>query len=151
MRRLRFFLTLLPVLALCWAAAAHSPAASADMWCFDDPVVSLNGQQVTLDVGAAGTSTYLHKTIAGATITVAVPAGVSTALVLLQNKPWPETVRFVQSQTVWSPGQPLPVTVTVSFSSSAKVLTELAATFPNGKTKFYAGTTATPLQFGFTL
>ncbi len=142
----------LPALALLIAGLGRTPrGASADMWCFDDPVVSINGQQVTLNVGAAGTSSYLHKTIAGTTITVAVPAGASTALVSLQNKPWPETVVFVQRATVWRPGTPLPVTVTVTFSSAATVLTELQATYPNGKTKVYAGTTQTPLQFGFTL
>ena len=151
MRRLRLFFTLLPVLALFSAAVAHTPSAFADIWCFDDPVVSINGQQVKLDVGVQGSSTYLRKTVSGAIVTVAVPAGVSTALVYLQKGPFPETVRFVQSATVWSTGQPIPVTVTVSFTSTAKLMTALQAQYPSGQTKQYFGTTQTPLQFGFTL
>lgn len=100
---------------------AQAPAAHAwgdFSWCWDDPVVSINGMQLQTLVGAYGDPTQVAATVSSASVVYTLPSNVTGSVVSVQNTYFKETVGFTHSKTKWTPGTPLPVTVQVYFNSS---------------------------------
>jgi hypothetical protein len=113
---------------------ALTPVAHADMWCFDDPVVSINGRQTTVNVGVNADAATVAAAGIGATVVVSVPAGVPTSVIIPPStRPFLETFSFVTRGT-WDGSGPIPVTVKVTFSSMTKLHTLLNVTYPSGAT-----------------
>jgi hypothetical protein len=92
--------------------------ARADFsWCWDDPVVSIGGITLSTTIGVQADPSQLNNG-SSAWIVYAVPAGVSTALVSDTTTYFKEHVSFTTSTVPWTPGQPIPVTVTLSFNQN---------------------------------
>jgi hypothetical protein len=95
---------------------AQAPAAHADfLWCWDDPVVVVNGTPVHIDLGIQGSPSQVHASIAAANIVVHVQAG-ATAVVPQSNTPdYPATVTVkFDKGGVWKSG-PVPIQVDTTF------------------------------------
>src|SRR5215208_5994244 len=115
-------------------AALAPPRAAADQtWCWDDPVVAVSGRLVSISVGVYGEPLAVDAAVDAAQITIIVPTGVSAQLVAESNLYFPEQVSFEARET-WTPGQPIPVTVTVRFEATAALPAALKVTYPAGLT-----------------
>ena len=145
-------LSLLVVLALSVVAVLQSPrrAAAEVTWCWDDPVVLINGTLVSINVGVYGDPLVVRSAVTLATIEIAVPAGVSTALVASSNLYFTERVVFV-SRGQWQPGQPVPVDVTVTFQATQDLPAALKITYPTGSIGASGSTAKGPLKASFAL
>jgi hypothetical protein len=104
--------------ALLSGALAQIPAAHADWdftWCWDDPVVVVNGVPVHIDLGIQASAAQVQGAISSANIVVHVQQG-ATATVLQSNTPdYPATVtlKFDKGGT-WKSG-PAPIQVVTTF------------------------------------
>src|SRR5438067_527870 len=75
-------LVLLPVLMLATMVASRPTHTQAyEEWCWDDPVISINGQHTRILVGLQGSAAV---TVSGVTanIVVTLPAGVTTSIIV---------------------------------------------------------------------
>jgi hypothetical protein len=94
-------------------------------WCVGDPIVLVNGVQLQTYVGVYTDSSLVKSQVQGAVVTYAVPAGVTISLEMATSPYFPEQVRFTTSTVAWTPGQPIPVTVSVQFQTTTSLQTEL--------------------------
>ena len=125
------------------AAAVTPSTASADMvWCWDDPVVLIGGHAVSISVGVYDDPLTVMDDVQAAHFTIVVPNGVSTALVVSTNVYFPEHVRFERRGT-WTPGQPIPVKVTVRFDATQNLPAALKIVYPSGLLPDTTGDTST--------
>ena len=93
MKRLGILGIALVVAVLVAAAPWHSPSAVAsDIWCWDDPVLQIGNQIVSLNLGVRQRDV---STVTGAEIVVAVPEGVPARLVRNDTTYFTPVVRFV--------------------------------------------------------
>ncbi len=93
MKRLGILGITLMLAALVAAAPWGSPPAEAsDIWCWDDPVLQIGNQIVSLNLGVRQKDV---STVTGATIVVAVPEGVPTRLVHNDTTYFTPTIQFV--------------------------------------------------------
>ncbi len=141
-----FFVLVLSAIAV----LQPSRAAAEVTWCWDDPVVLINGNLVSINVGVYGDPLVVRRTVTLATIEIAVPAGVSTALVASTNLYFPERVVFV-SRGQWQPGEPVPVEVTVRFEATQDLPAAVRITHATGATNATGSTAKGPLKASFVL
>lgn len=69
-----------------------APAEASDIWCWDDPVLQIGNQIVSLNLGVRQRDV---STVTGAEIVVAVPEGVPARLVYNDTTYFTPVVRFV--------------------------------------------------------
>jgi len=123
---------LLPLAGLLHAPPAH---ASED-WCFDDPVLLIGARSLRVNLGVQGTAAQVAAAVSSADITVYVPQGVLATLALGNSVRFPEHVRIVQvpGGSLLSGllggliGQPIPVTIVVSWQATATLPTQISVT-----------------------
>lgn len=96
------------------ARGAHDALASD--WCWDDPIVSINGYSVQIITGVHGEPGAVSYHVQAANVDILVPSGVSTAVLFTTATYYPEIVRFLPSGSAWSAGQDVTVTLSISFS-----------------------------------
>lgn len=65
------------------------------IWCWDDPIVALNGTKVSIDIGVRGEPDVVRRHVQLAETTILVPEGVTTETLAVTNEFFAETVRFV--------------------------------------------------------
>jgi len=138
--------------ALLSAGLVQSGAAEASWgWCADDPIVLVNGAPLQTTVGVYADSTTVSRQVRGATVTYTVPASVSISLKMANNVYWPENVVLAHSNAAWSPGQPVSVSVSVTFDSAASLPAQLLNV--SGGTVYPAvdGTTAAMISTSFSV
>ena len=119
MHRFRIVSLVLFLLAGLAATFAPATASASTEWCWGDPVVRIGNQVVSINVGVQGKGSHVKKQVQRAHVVITVPAGVSTALLKTTSKHFPEVTQFRQTNAAWQPGQPVPVTVVVTFDASA--------------------------------
>ena len=112
----RIWLALSLIAAL---ALAPASASASTEWCWGDPVVKIGTEVVTINVGVQERSTVVRKHVRAATIVIELPEGVSTSVEKTTSKHFPEVTQFRRVSTSWQPGQPVPVTVIVTFDATA--------------------------------
>jgi hypothetical protein len=135
------------------AAAMPLPAAADIIWCWDDPVVLIGGRTVSISVGVYDDPLTVMRDVEVAHVTIIVPNGVSTLLVASTNLYFPERVTFVK-RGAWTPGQPIPVTVTVTFEARRDLPAALRSVYLSGllpATAEDSDTTTGKLRTSFTL
>jgi hypothetical protein len=143
----RLVLTLALLLAVFPAVARHADAF--ETWCFDDPVVDINGQRVNIDIGVQGDPAHVSDSVRRAEVVIAVPKEVRTRLVSTTNQYFQEKVRFTTSDARWSPGQPVPVTVTVQFEATTTLPTAMVVTMDGTTITRSSGTTSSGMSARF--
>jgi hypothetical protein len=135
---------------------APAPAAHADVsWCWGDPVVSINGQQTQIVVGLDGSLAQVQASGIVANITVTVPAGVITRIVVP-----PVTIPFLETLTIVTTTGPvgigpIPVKVSTTFTVTSPGLatsvmnTVMQVTQPNSTVQTVYGTTRKAVAVSF--
>ncbi len=112
-------ITALSGVALLAAGSWHARSASAfDVWCYDDPLVSINGRIVDTQVGVQAPLQTAQSAVQAATITYILPSNVSASLIASTNWVFPENVVFQNSAPAWNGGA-IPVTIQVSFQATS--------------------------------
>jgi hypothetical protein len=103
----------------CWLAVSRvRPAGAFAEWCWDDPMVSINGVQFHTSVGAQASPADLHRAVSKTTITYYLPQGVSGQLITPNATYLHEHVQFQHLPQSWTPGTPIPITVVVQFQTN---------------------------------
>ena len=115
-------------------------AAAGGYWCFDDPVLLINGEQVTIQTGVYGDPAFVAAHVTAANVVVTVPAGVTTQIVSRTNTYFAERVTFV-TQGTWTAGETVKVKVSVTFTASADLPTQVVTSYPGGTTTRSGNTT----------
>lgn len=156
MRRFRFIPhALLLLVILAGFIAVPRGAAHADDWCWDDPVVAIGNDTVSVNLGILGAPTDVGANIHSASIVVHVPAGAPTGILAAQNNPYPEIVSFVNTDQTYRPGKPYNVEIDVTFATQKNYQAALQVGYKNpsgkGKTKQINGTTTVELSTALTL
>lgn len=138
-RSLRFVAPLIGVVALGLGSMAFSPSAHADDWCWNDPVVSVNGHQAAINVGIEGDAASIAARGQLALITVSVPVGSTDKILSVQHGSFLEGVVFLPTTDASKYGN---VNVTFfSLHSRATVGTGMQIT-QDGQTVTTYGSTA---------
>jgi hypothetical protein len=117
-------------IALVWVVAPtmSRPADALDYWCWDDPLLEINGQRVSVNIGVRERD--LNKVV-GTAVVVIVPEGV-TVKHIPTKEAFPSWVRVVNH------GKPnrghIPVTVQNTLVARGSFDYQMNATIENGKT-----------------
>jgi hypothetical protein len=115
-------------------------AQAGELWCFDDPVVSINGQFIAITNGVFGDPALVRASVSAANVEVHVPKGVSASVVSHTATFFNEPVTFVYDRGTWTPGQRVSVQVKVSFTSTKDLHAASFIVYPRGTIKSTATT-----------
>jgi hypothetical protein len=111
MRRAATVLIALAIAAVGFMGSAVTrPAHALDFWCWDDPIVEINGQRVAIDIGVRPGHLPL---VTGADVVITVPRGATTRVVYLETTYFTPNVRFVEASKAGGRGTPVTVEVTL--------------------------------------
>src|SRR5581483_2692403 len=99
--------------------------AAFETWCFDDPVVSVNGNLVDIQVQLP--LQYLLS-MRRTTVTVVIPSNVRGAVVLNDVSAFPMTTTIAATGPRWSGSGPVPVTIVTSVQSAVSHAVKVQAT-----------------------
>jgi hypothetical protein len=112
-------------------------------WCWDDPLVEINGVRYSIENGVRGDPATIDKDVTVARTVIHVPKGSSARLIGLTRQHFPETVAFVRSlpadagmarvETTYVATADLPAAIRVNGTVLAQGSTlggTLSATFP---------------------
>lgn len=69
------------------------------VWCWDDPVVRINGEEVSIEIGVRGAAETVRESVTLAETTIVLPPGVVAETITTTNEFFSETVRYVTSPT----------------------------------------------------
>lgn len=150
----RIFL-LLSALLLTGAAFLSAPRARAEeFWCFDDPIIAVNGNLVDVRVQLP-----LLKLLAmrSTNLTIVVPRNVSGSVILNDISAFPMKTTISPTGPAWNGTGSIPVTITTLVSSSGSFSIQTVATpllnltTPLAAPKSAAGTTNAALNLPMTL
>ncbi len=125
----RFLTALVAIAALAFSTGLgrSTTAGAADEWCWEDPIVSINGHVVHIDLGMAKAD--LPKLTGTVQVTIFVPQGVPASVVNVDQTYFKENVRIMRSWEVWKSGEPIPVFVSVYVPSSSSVKVAMRITY----------------------
>jgi hypothetical protein len=154
----RSLMVLAIALGLLGLTTAGSPrTASADDWCWADPIVSINGHTVQILTGVNGSPEHIKKHVQGATVTIYVPDGVDTKLIATYSPLYPETTVFKKIKSEkswgvrdWKKGDPIPVVVEVDFKATKKLPAAVQVKH-SGRTQTTTGSTDREIETYFVL
>ncbi len=137
-RSLRFMALLVGVLTLGLGSMAFSPPAHADDWCWNDPVVSVNGHQAAINVGLQGTASDISARAQLALITVYVPVGANAKILAVQHGSFLEGVVFLPTfdsskygnvnVKFFAPGNPASRSAGVQITQDGQTITTYGST-----------------------
>jgi hypothetical protein len=125
--------------------------AHADEWCWDDPVVSIGGKIVSINVGVHGTAAEVQAGVRSATVEITVPEDVRTSIVSTTNTHFKEVVVFRHSEKHDDDNAGTEVSVSVKFDSTKNMAAADAITYPGGTTGTTGFTRGAPLKSSFIL
>jgi hypothetical protein len=130
MRRITALVTAL-ALAMVWAVAPalSRPADALDVWCWDDPVLEIAGQRVSVNIGVRQSD--LSKVV-GAAIVVTVPEGVNARVVSTDDHQFPSWVQIVHEGR--GNNGNIPVTVVNTLVARGSFDYQVNATTDHGRT-----------------
>jgi hypothetical protein len=141
------------VLAL---AVAPAPATEASVqWCWDDPVVVIDGRPVSINIGVFGTPRDVRANVSAAELTIYVPEQVLTRLSLGVSFYFREHVTFQRLPGRWQVGEPLPVRVEVTFKANKEMRVAVEVINPLSHTPYTPhrshGSTKSKITTSFTI
>jgi hypothetical protein len=113
-------ISLAMLVAAATLVAPRAVAASAD-WCWDDPIVVIGGRSVSINIGVYGAPADVRRNVSAADVTIYVPAGTVAFLSVSANRFFRENVEFVPVSGGALAGQPIPVTVVVTFRATKEM------------------------------
>jgi hypothetical protein len=118
------------VLAVLFACAVLLPlnantAAAGETWCADDPIISVGGRLVDIQVQMPLANLL---TMRSTDLTVVVPQNVSAFVVLDDISAFPMHTTIARTGPAWSGSGPLPITIQVHVNASTNYPIRLKAT-----------------------
>ena len=140
----------LALLMLGSVALAPRPAHASADWCWDDPVISIDGRVVHIQEGVYGDAKLVDANVKVAHVYVYVPDGVDTRVLHVTKEYFKERVHIIESDAPWRRGQPIPIRVDVEFEARADLPATLRVTYPGGIVQDF-GTTLGRMSVSFTL
>lgn len=123
MKFIRGLMALTLALGVLAGVALIPSSAHADDWCWNDPIVTINGKTVQIITGVEGSEADVDANVIAAQVKIFVPKGVDTRIVEAQTSDiYREMTQFkgankqvfVTGQN-WKKGDAIPVHVEVSF------------------------------------
>jgi hypothetical protein len=107
------------------ASLMTNRVAAYEIWCADDPIVSVGGRLLDIQVQMP-----LDKVIAmrSTRLTVIIPQNVSGFVVLDDISAFPMQTTVISQGPAWSGAGPLPVTIVVEVTASLSYPVRVAAT-----------------------
>ncbi len=138
-------LALLAVLAA--ALGLARPSAASEWWCWDDPVLVINGQVVHV---LAGVPADARTRVTQAEVVITVPEGVDAKLTAVNAPFFPLTARLERAGTVAADGSTA-VTATLTVRSSVRFAVGLRMVQPSGGEVAAFDTTNQPVRTAITL
>jgi len=150
-RRL-FLVSLAVILLAATAAVPVTPATASAGWCWDDPVIMVNGQLIGIRVGML---IEYAATMRATTLTIIITRNVSGAIVVHDVSAFPMTTRIDVTARPWNGRGTIPVTIVVDVQARSNypirlvatpMLTGLVASAPAVEA---TGTANTPLSLVF--
>jgi hypothetical protein len=116
---IRGLVVALAALMLLAPALTRTPSADASAgWCFDDPVILINGRPVSITNGILGDPTDIRAHVTSANTEVHLPKGVTASVVSFTSNFFHEPVTFIYDRGTWTPGKRVDVSIKVSFTST---------------------------------
>jgi len=156
-RFLRHRLVLASFVAFLLCATAGvpvTPAAASAGWCWDDPLVAVNGHLIDIRVGMP----LAHvATMRSTTLTVIIPRNVAGAVLVDDVSLFPMTTRIAATGPHWNGRGGLPVMLVAEVQASTSYPIELVATplanlsQPLAPAVRATGTANTPLYLSLTV
>lgn len=67
------------------------------IWCADDPVIRINGEEVSIEISVRGAPETVRASVRSAETTIILPLGVDAETVATTDEFFSETVRYVRS------------------------------------------------------
>jgi hypothetical protein len=117
---------LLSIAVLCGIVVTPAASAAAyETWCADDPIVSIGGQLVDIQVQMP---VAMLATMRSTSLTVTIPRNVSGAVVVDDVSAFPMKTEVEAKAPSWSGSGPLPVTIVVTVESSVSYEIRVVAT-----------------------
>jgi hypothetical protein len=97
-------------------------SASAEDWCWDDPIVEIGGRRVSIKTGVRASKEDVEKHVDLVRVVIYTPRGVDTRLIAETENFFEERTlfrkerkEFRQRNEPWRRGDPIPVRVEVKF------------------------------------
>jgi hypothetical protein len=109
-------LALFAVVALGIAAATPDRADAWEVWCFDDPIIAVNGNLV--DVQVQMPLNHL-LTMRRTTLTIVIPSNARGAVVLDDISAFPMTTQISRTGPAWNGRGGIPITIVVDVAAAA--------------------------------
>jgi hypothetical protein len=122
---LRFIPLTAVVLALALAAGPPPIIAAYDTWCFDDPVIVVDGQLIDIRVGMPPANV---ATVRRTTLTVVIPRNVPGAVVVDDISAFPMTTTVSPTGPIWNGRGPLPLSVRTDVTAASAYPIAVTAT-----------------------
>lgn len=120
---LRYLAALILLLTTAIAGVPHTQAAEA--WCFDDPVISINGRLLDIQVQMPVGNLFSMRATA---VTVIVPRNVSGQVVLDDVSAFPMATTISATGPAWSGAGAIPVTIQTYVTADSSYATRVVAT-----------------------
>jgi hypothetical protein len=125
-RTCRYSLALLAALMVLATVFVPVPAAAASAgWCWDDPVIAVNGQLIDIRVGMPLTHLL---TMRSTTLTVIIPQNVFGIVLVDDISLFPMTTRIEATAPPWNGRGAIPVRLVADVQASATYPIQLIAT-----------------------
>lgn len=119
-------LLLLPLAVLMVAfPALAQPAAAYESWCFDDPVISIGGRLVDVQVQMPVQNLL---TMRSTTLTIIIPSNVSGQVIVPNLSAFPMTINISRTGPAWNGRGGLPVTMLTNVTATTNYPVRLVAT-----------------------
>jgi hypothetical protein len=132
-------------------ASVRPDAASAELsWCWDDPIVAIDGKVLNIDIGVQGDAATVTSAVKSTTTTIYVPRNVSVRNLGSTNVYFREKVRFRTTDATWS-GGPIRVRVETEFKSTRRLAAQQRISHDGAVLSTVSGTTAGTLSQAFVL
>jgi hypothetical protein len=131
-------------------AVLARPAGSADAsewWCWDDPVVVINGQVIHVLTGVE--SRAVHR-VTMADVVITVPNGVDARMTASTAPRFPQRARLVRSGSVNADGS-IPITASVTVNGHGRFAAAIKITQPSGGRAVSYGESNQPITTTYTL
>lgn len=151
---MRWIVSFLLFAVLLLGVGAPGNVRAWEVWCADDPVVSINGN--LLDIQVQMPVNHL-LTMRQTTLTIVIPENASGAVIVDDVSAFPMTTRIAKTAPAWSGSGPIPITIVVEVAASSDypvrvVATPLAnLTTPLAPPSTLYGTANTPLVMPMSL
>jgi hypothetical protein len=111
----------------------------------------VDGHIVSIASGVAGDPVTVGKAVQRAETTVYLPRGVQGDVLSYTTEVFKDKkVTFVHTDAAWQPGQPMPVTIVVSFKAKSFLPVQITIDYPNGQAQA-SGNTLSETTLNITL